>query len=67
VNKRRPRKQIPQVEMALLVLSGGLIALSATVVKYLIRVNHLTRLLAFEAVGQLILFLIRILELTSIF
>jgi hypothetical protein len=51
VNKRRPRKQIPQVEMALLVLSGGLIALSATVVKYLIRVNHLTRLLAFEAVG----------------
>jgi hypothetical protein len=59
---RRPRKQMPQVEIALLVLSGGLIAFSATVVKHLILVNHFTRLLAFEAVGQSILFLTRILE-----
>lgn len=64
---RRPRKQRPQVEIALLVLSGGLIAFSAAVVEYLIRVNHVTGLGAFEAVGQLIPFLIGILELTSIF
>jgi hypothetical protein len=36
-------------------------------VEYLIQVNHVTRPGAFEAVGELIPFLIRVLELTSIF
>jgi hypothetical protein len=63
----RPRKQRPQVEIAYLVLSGGLIAFSISVVEYLIRVNHVTGLGTFDAVGQLIPFLIGILECTSIF
>ncbi|PMD34566.1 hypothetical protein L207DRAFT_516732 [Hyaloscypha variabilis F] len=63
---RRPKKQRPQVEIALLVLSGGLIAFSVVVVEYLIRVNGVTGLGDIDAVGQLIPFLIGILELTSI-
>ena len=55
------------MEIAYLVLSGGLIAFSVCVVEYLIRVNHVTDLGAFDAVGQLIPFLIGILECTSIF
>jgi len=63
---RRPRRQRPQVEIAFLVLSGGLIAFSICIVEYLIRVNDVGGLSQFEAVGQLIPFLIGILELTSI-
>ncbi|KAN0089947.1 hypothetical protein V8E51_018526 [Hyaloscypha variabilis] len=63
---KRPKKQRPQVEIALLVLSGGLIAFSVVVVEYLIRVNGVTQLQDIDAVGQLIPFLIGILELTSI-
>jgi hypothetical protein len=62
----RPRRQRPQVEIAFLVLSGGLIAFSICIVEYLIRVNAVEGLAEFEAVGQLIPFLIGILELTSI-
>lgn len=62
----RPRKQRPQVEISLLILSGGLIAFSVAVVEYLIRVNHVTGLSEIEAVGQLIPFLIGIMECTSI-
>jgi len=54
------------VEIAFLVLSGGLIAFSVVVVEYLVRVNHVSGLSQIDAVGQLIPFLIGILELTSI-
>jgi hypothetical protein len=40
----RPKRQRPQVEIALLVLSGGLIAFSVVIVEYLIRVNNITGL-----------------------
>ena len=63
---KRPKKQRPQIEIALLVLSAGLIAFSVVVVEYLIRVNGVTELQEIDAVGQLIPFLIGILELTSI-
>jgi hypothetical protein len=63
---KRPRKQRPQVEIGLLVLSAGLIAFSVIVVEYLIRVNHVTGLSTIDAVGQLIPFLIGIMECTSI-
>ena len=63
----RPRKQRQEVEIVYLVLSVGLIVFSICVVEYLIRVNHVTGLGTFDAVGQLIPFLIGILECTSIF
>ncbi|KAE9366435.1 hypothetical protein N431DRAFT_430505 [Stipitochalara longipes BDJ] len=63
---KRPKKQRPQVEITLLVLSAGLIAFSVVVVEYLIKVNGITGLQEIDAVGQLIPFLIGILELTSI-
>jgi hypothetical protein len=62
----RPKRQRSQVEITLLVLSGGLIAFSVVIVEYLIRVNNITGLQQINAVGQLIPFLIGILELTSI-
>ncbi len=63
---KRPRRQRPQVEIALLVLSAGLTAFSIRVVEYLIKVNGITGLQQIDAVGQLIPFLIGILECTSI-
>jgi hypothetical protein len=63
---KRPRKQRPQVEIVLLLLSAGLIAFSIAVVEYLIRANGITGLQHIDAVGQLIPFLIGILECTSI-
>lgn len=63
---RRERRHRPQVEIAFLVLSACLITFSVFVVEYLIRVNHVEGLSQFDAVGQLIPFLIGILELTSI-
>lgn len=63
---KRPRRQRPQVEIMLLLLSAGLIAFSIAVVEYLIRVNGITGLQQIDAVGQLIPFLIGILECTSI-
>lgn len=62
----RPRRQPPQVEIGFLVLSAGLIAFSVVVVEYLIQVNHVTGLSKIDAVGQLIPFLIGIMECTSI-
>lgn len=63
---KRPRRQRPQVEILLLLLSAGLIGFSIAVVEYLIRVNGITGLQQIDAVGQLIPFLIGILECTSI-
>jgi hypothetical protein len=62
----RPRRQRPQVEIVFLILSAGLIAFSVIVVEYLISVNGVSGLSRIDAVGQLIPFLIGILELTSI-
>jgi hypothetical protein len=63
---KRPRRQRPQVEIMLLLLSAGLIAFSIAVVEYLIRVNGITGLQQIDAVGQFIPFLIGIFECTSI-
>jgi hypothetical protein len=63
---QRPRRQRPQVEIGLLVLSMGLIALSIIVVEYLLRVNQVTGLSEIDAVGQLIPLLIGTLECASI-
>jgi hypothetical protein len=60
------KKQRPQVQIAYLVLSAGLIAFSICVVEYLIKVNDVSGLQAIDSVGQLIPFLIGILECTSI-
>jgi hypothetical protein len=54
------------VLIELLVLLRGLIAFSIIIVAYLIRVNRVSGLPQFNAVGQLILILVGILELTSI-
>jgi len=62
----RPKKQRPQVEIGYLILSAGLIAFSIAIIEYLIRVNHVTGLSEIDAVGQLIPFLIGIMECTSI-
>jgi hypothetical protein len=62
----RPKKQRPQLEIGLLVLSMGLIVFSIVVVEYLIRVNSVTGLSAVESVGQLIPLLIGALECTAI-
>ena len=62
----RPKKQRPQVEIGYLILSAGLIAFSVAIIEYLIRVNHVTGLSEIDAVGQLIPFLIGIMECTSI-
>jgi hypothetical protein len=62
----RQSRRRPQVEIAFLVLSGGLIAFSICIVEYLIQVNDIGGLQNVDAVGQLIPFLIGILELTRI-
>ena len=63
---KRPKKQRPQVEIGLLVLSMGLIAFSIVVVEYLIKANKLTGLSEIDAVGQLIPLLIGTLGCASI-
>lgn len=50
----RKKKTRPQVEIGLLFLSMGLIALSIAAVEYLIQVNGITGLSELDSVGQLI-------------